>query len=735
MKLRTLAKIVLAGGALLAASGCGGGNGNSGDSGFSIELMPGSIAAQSGQSFDTTLTITSDTGAYSGEMVQVDVLQELTTVIGELMEGNVNGAVDTFMGIDPEMSGLGMTWKRMTWQLGSDMPSRQRRMTWLCTSGVERVYVFVEINGKQTNAPSGTTWKQAKSWGVLDPHTQDVVTQELALSDDSQLEVLPIGCGEEPPPPPPPPKPPGGDGGTGPGPRETPGTGFTQWGMAADGTAYYVTDDAPTKMYWWSPDDTTTLISEGTEIETAMGESGPFSFFELTVTQGGAAGVRVKGGTRDCYLLAQQTAWTPILCIGDEIEPGAPIDRMGNLAVQASSDSLEPFDAQLLVRFPVVGGLPEGSFQNLIITNGGTSSATYDTTMVELVDELPDLADPTDQRLVSTMDNVFLGDNAAGLRGRAIDYTVAAYVIGESVLAWADLSQSGGPIGDPAPASGVSGASYSFDNQPIGGLTTDNQGDVAFVAKYIDTTGAQLLGSGLYIATAAGDPISKVIDFSKGLPIDGSLYPVSQWMGLPAVEYALADDGTFLIAAWVEGIVGDICGIWQAGTATKPLFVCGDPAPGRTPGSTLGTDIVVSAIGAMLTSSDGMVAFSAVLGGPGIDSTNDGALIVIDRQGRPILMAQLGDDAVINGNTFPIDTIDLQSQAIRVPVPPPPSGPPWSADFFSTATRDTHVVFGSGTDGRGASFGTAGCGELIYRVLSFAHTRDSVLRIDPVPCN
>lgn len=732
MKLTTLAQIVLAGGALLAASGCGGGNGNSGDSGFSIELMPGSIAAQADQSFDTTLTITSDTGAYSGEMVQVDVLQESTSVIGELIEGNVNGAVDTFMGIDPEMSGLGMTWKRMTWQLGSDVPSRQRRMGWLCTSGVERVYVFVKINGALANAPSGTTWKQAKAWGVLDPHTQDVVTQELSLTDDSQLEVLPIGCGEEPPPPPPPPKPPGGDA----GPREVSGSGVSQWGMAADGTAYFITDDAPAKMYWWSPDDTTTLISEGNEIETAMGEAGPFFFSELTVTQGGAAGVRVQGNTRECYLLAQQDAWTPILCIGDEIEAGAPIDRMRNLAVQASSDQLEPFDAQLLVRFPVVGGSPEGSFQNLVITNGGTSSVTYDTTMVELVDELPDLADPTDQRLVSTMDNVFLGDKAAGLRGRAIDSTVAAYAIGEPVLAWADLSETGGPVGEPAPAAGVSGSSYSFDNQPIGGLTTDNQGDVAFVAKYIDTSGTQLFGSGLYLAPADGGPTFKAVDFSEGLPIDGSLYTVSQWMGLPAVEYALADNGTFVIAAWVEGLIGDICGIWQGGAASaKQLFVCGDPAPGRTPGTTLGTDIVVSAIGAMLTSSDGMVAFSAVLDGPGIDATNDGALIVIDRQGRPILMARLGDDVDINGNTLPIDTIDLHSQAIRVPAPPPVGDEPWSADFFSTATRDTHVVFGSGTDGRGASFGTAGCGELIYRVMSFANTRDSVLRIDPVPCD
>ena len=705
---------------------------------FSIELTPAIVERGEDEMFEVTLTITSDSGNYEGATVKVDVVQEETTVIDELMERDVRGALDSFEAIDPEDTGLESRGKRIRWDASGDAARRQQRFTWNCASGVARLYFFVEVAGRPARAPSGATWQVAEPWGELDPNVADIVERELDLAPSTQLEVLPIGCGEDapdPPPPPPPPDPPADAGvpdGGGTPEGETQiieGGSFSQYGLSEAGTLYYVRDGA---LYWWRPGIGETLISEGASIEAAQGGPGPYGFSELKVTPGGAAIVRVGSG-RDCLLMALGDVWKRVVCIDDTLDGGELVDRLRTgFAGQGRAVETDDFAAHFIGRGQFDGSLPGGSFLNAEVLNGGTPLQQFLLDLVQGVMELPDLDDATDPRLVSQIDSAIIGARP-GIRGRAIDGTVAIYSRTLPVLAWADLGQTGGPIGSPTPPANVFAAGYSNDNQPIGGLTVNRDGDLGYLVKYIDVNGALLAGSGLYVED--GDGPTQIVDLSAGLPLSaGMMAPVANFGGLPAIQYALVDNATAIVNARVmqTGVVG---GIWRAdGDAPLLLFEEGSEAPGTEPGTLLGPGVRVETVGSMVVNPVGAVAFSALLAGPGVDESNDGAIYVIDGAGEAFLIAREGDPITIGGAELRIDTLDLASGAVFVPPPPSQGGAVTPSDFHGTAVHDTHVVFGAGSDGHGASFTSEGCGKLVYRAGSFATTRDNVLAVVTLPC-
>lgn len=711
---------------------------------FSIGLTPQTVTREPGEMLEATLTLSSRSGAYSNERVQVDVVQLGGSVIDELTEGDVRGMVEGFAAIDPEMSGLGVRWKRMSWTLASDAPSRQRDFSWVCGEGTTAAFFFVTVNGEPVNAPTGLTWQAVRSDSSLEPPVADVIERELGLTPERELELLPIGCGEDPD------AGPrddggvpdgadagdGGDGGDGSdgggvdggpgGPTRRISGFFTNfYGMAPDGTIWFLAGNPSNELYRVGPsEETPTQRSNAAEIGAALGTTiTSYGISALSVTADGAAVVRVQSGATNCLMIARSDSWTPVLCEGDELTDG-PIESFNQWAVVAD-DTI----GHLALMVVNVGDV------NRLIWVVDTGSDAVLSEVARTMGAMPGLDTTSGIEVIDSL--VLSTAGVGGYRMKAFDGTIAVYSddsTGPSVLAWMNV-RADPPVGDPVrPPEEVNISAYSFGNRPIDGLTVNSAGTFAWVVKVIGVDGL-LAESGIY-STASDVPVAFSLP-GPHLVRDNSVDIVSGFSALPAVQYALLDDDSIVVNGRWRSSLGEVRGqaIWRIDpdllVADEDIIATGDAAPGRDIGSTLGADIAIGSMGPMVASADGAIAFTARLAGTGIDDTNHAAIFAVTPDGV-VLVEQFGEDVELGGTPFAIDLLDMASAAVRAP-PLPMEDEPLVGDFLTIDVRDIHVVYGPGTAGRGASFGTAGCGISLYRAGSFIMSSVNVLYADPLP--
>lgn len=684
---------------------------------FSIEVMPQTITREPGERVEATLTVSSRSGEYANDVVQVDVVQLAGSVIDELAEGDVDGMVEGFTAIDPEMSGLGVRWKRMRWTLASDAPSRQRDFSWVCGEGTTAALFFVTVNGEPVSAPTGPTWQAVRSDSSLEPAVADVIERELGLTLDRELELLPIGCGEDPDAGP-------SDGGVrdapdadgggvdaGPGGGERTISGFFTnfYGMSPDGTVWFLAGNPSNELYRVAPgEEDATQRSNAADIGAALGTSvTSYGVSTLSVTEDGAAVVRVVTDSDVCLMIARSTSWTRVLCEGDELADG-PVQSFNQSAVYA--DDTVGYLALMVVQ---VADVPRLIF-------------LLDTGSMEIVNEVARAMAPMPgldtTSLVESIDSLVVSSaGRVGYRLQAFDGTVAVYSddgTGPSVLAWMNV-RADPPEGAPVtPPADVNITAYSFGNRAIDGLTINAAGTLAWVVKLIGVDGLRD-GSGIWVSAP---------DVRNAVPlpmIDGETIE-SGFSALPAFQYALVDDDSIVVNGRFTQVATIGQAIWRVPAMGSPsrLFSTDATAPGSA-------DAVVS-MGPMVVSADGAVAFTALLAGDGIDETNDAVIFAVPPGGDVVQMARFGDEIDVAGVPVALDLLDMGNTGVRAP-PMILGDEPLAGDFLVTDVRDIHVVYGPGTAGRGASFSAAGCGSPLIRAGSFLASAENVLIANPIP--
>ena len=466
---------------------------------------------------------------------------------------------------------------------------------------------------------------------------------------------------------------------------------IVEWGVDNAGAVSFLSSNGLQNELVRLENGELTLISERSALQAALGESEFFALNDLRVAHNGTVSVHAVTDDQDCLLAEDDGVFLKLMCIGDEIAGGGPLDQMRLLSYQ---------DDHALIRFrsAIAGGNPDGDVQLARVTSAGPQVIAQQSEEVELT---------TGRTMrVSTLDNATSNPDEA-VYFRAVEqngHTAIFKWRGQGLrdlLFW--IEPFDGEALAPAPIPDGNVLQYPAGIRPFDGLATSVDGWLVFLNHYLNPEGEPLAGAGIY-ATQNEAGTGAMLRTSLLTPA-GSLGPVALApSGLPLLRFAATAGGEAVYwAARTDGSEG----VYQTPDDTIVLRT-GDAAPPTVDGS-LPSEPRLESLGPMIANAKGDVAIVAQLSGGEIDSSNERALIAIGPAG-PVIVARHGDPFVIGGVERTVGAIRLHSNTIASSFVP--------GGFDARNVRDSHVVRGSGADGYGTSFNTHGCGQVLYLVAS-----------------